>query len=160
MAAVVSLQEVVEELDLIGGELKAFLNRKTGELYEATDESLWMAEDDDDNDDDDEVDPLAEEDEVAQKLREIIASPDWIQLPDRQSHDDYRIMERFCLEKCAGETQEKLMSAIQGRGAFRRFKDAINWEGVQESWYAFRKEWLTQEARDWLDAMGIEYKEV
>jgi hypothetical protein len=153
MAAVVSLKEVVEEMDMIGEDYSAFLNLKTGELYGTTSEQISQAEERDD----DEL--LDWEVEGIEKLGEILNSPDWLKLPERHSHDDYRIMERFCLDKCENPLQEKLLSAISGRGAFGRFKQAIHREGIQESWYAFRREWLSEEAAGWLELKGIEYKE-
>ena len=42
----------------------------------------------------------------------------YIALPDRFEINDYHMMQVF-----AYEHDERLVSAIQGRGAFRRFKD-------------------------------------
>ncbi len=153
MEPVVSLNEVAGELDMISPEHQAFLNRQTGELRGAPTELLSsILEGDDEELFDWEVD-------VGKELREVLESPDWLKLPDRHSSESYRIMEQFCLEKCESPLQEKLLSAIQGRGAFRRFKDAVHWEGIQEAWYAFRDECLREEARDWLEAQGIAYRE-
>src|SRR5262249_27493741 len=147
MAAVVSLHAVVDEMEMLGGEeMHAFLNRQTGELYGGTTDLLTKAEEGDDEE------LLEWEVEGIDGLREVLESPDWLELPRRDSHEDYRIMERFCLEECQGRLQEDLLSAMTGRGAFRRFKDAIHRHGVHEAWYAFRRAWLTEEAREWLEA--------
>lgn len=147
----VCLQAVVEEMELLGEGMHAFLNRQTGELFGGTDEQLAMAEDCDD----DEL--LDWEVEIIQRLREVLDSPDWLELPRRHSHEDYRVMERFCLERCADSLQEELLTAIQGRGAFGRFKDAIHRRGIDEAWYAFRREALTEEAKAWLEAHEIAF---
>jgi hypothetical protein len=120
MAALVSLRAVADEMDLLGDETHAFLNRQTGELYSTTSELLERAEEGDDDD------LLGWETEIIAKLREVLGSPDWLNLPGRDTRDDYRIMERFCLERTEGDLQDELLRAIDGRGAFRWFRDVIH----------------------------------
>ncbi len=151
MALPVSLADVVDEMEMLGeGDLRAFLDRQTAELYSGTDEQIAKAEENDD-------DLLDWEVEVIDRLRDILESPDWLELPQRNSHEDYRIMERFCRERCEGLLQEELLSAITNRGAFGRFQDAIHRRGVQEAWYAFRRQRIEEEAREWLEAHGIAF---
>jgi hypothetical protein len=151
MAAVVSLSALVDEMEMLGEGRHGFVNRRTGELYGSTSELLAKAEDTETED------LLAWEVELVDKLREILESPDWLQLPNRTTYADYRIMERFCFECCEGRVQEDLLSAISGRGAFGRFKDGIHRWGVQEEWYKFRRQALMEEATAWLEAEGIAY---
>jgi hypothetical protein len=151
MAAIVSLHDVVDEMEILGEGMHAFLNRQTGELYGGTAELLSKAEEGDE-------DLLGWEVEIVGRLREILTSPDWLELPRRHTHEDYRIMERFCLEHCEGRLQEELLSAITGRGAFGRFKDMIHRRGIHEAWYAFHRECLAEDAAKWLEAEEIVYK--
>ena len=46
---------------------------------------------------------------------------------------------------------EQLEIALSGKGAFRRFKDAVIREGVEDAWYAFRDRRYLEFARDWCD---------
>jgi hypothetical protein len=151
----VSLNAVVDEMEMLGGEadLHAFLNRTTGELYGGTADQLATAEETDDDDD-----LLEWEAEMIRRLRDVLASVDWLELPRRDAHEDYRVMERFCLERTEGLLQEELLAAIAGRGAFGRFKDAVHRHGIRDGWYAFRREWIAAEAAAWLDAHGISYR--
>jgi len=151
MTAVVSLGAVVGELELLGEEMHAFVNRRTGELYGSTRELLHKAEEGDDEE------LLQWEVEMVDKLREILGSEDWLKLPPRDPSEDYRIMERFCLECSEDRVQDDLLSAISGRGAFGRFKDGIHRCGVQDEWYAFRRRALAENAARWLEAQGIAY---
>jgi hypothetical protein len=151
MTAVVSLRALVDEMEMLSDEMRAFVNRRTGELYSSTNELLGLAQDGDDEEE------LGWQGEILDKLREIVESPDWVVVPARPAHEEYRVMERFCLERCEGRLQEELLSAINGRGAFGRFKDCIHRRGVQEDWYAFRREALAEEAAAWLEAEGIPY---
>ena len=50
---------------------------------------------------------------------------------------------------------ERLATAIEGRGAFRRFKDELaRWPGELERWYALSEERQLGRARSWLTAAG------
>lgn len=149
---VVSLRAVVDEMEMLSEpELHAFLNWKTGELYGGTTEQLSMAEEWDDED------IIGWQLEVIQKLREVLGSADWMKLPRRDKHEDYRIMQRFCLDRCAGRLQDELLSAIEGQGAFGRFRETIERRGLKEDWYTFRRECLSEDAAGWLEANGIAY---
>jgi hypothetical protein len=46
---------------------------------------------------------------------------------------------------------------IKGRGAFRRFKEAIHWHCIVEDWYRFREESFKKIARDRLELNEIDY---
>lgn len=150
MAAVVSLGALAEEIELRGEGMHAFLNRHTGELHSSTSELLGKAEEND-------GELLDWEVEIIDKLREILESEDWLELPTRDTHGDYRIMERFCVHRSEDDQREDLLSAIVGSGAFGRFKDCIHRWGIQEEWYKFRRQALAEEAARWLEAQGIAY---
>jgi hypothetical protein len=152
MSVSVSLSAVVDEMELLeDGMMHAFLNTKTGELYGGTEHQIGSIDEDDDAFPDWEV-------EIIQRLREIVDSPDWVELPTRNSYDDYIIMEQFCRNRCEGPLQDELLSAIQGRGAFGRFKDAVVRHGIRDAWFAYRRECLEEEAKEWLEANDIPFK--
>jgi hypothetical protein len=152
MSNLVSLHAVIDEMEMLSQEgMHAFLHRHTGELYGGTADQLAKAEESEDED------LLDWEVETIHRLREILESSAWLELPHRDSHADYRMMERFCLERCEGRFQEEFLLAITGRGAFRRFRDLIHQRGIWEAWYAFRRELLAEEAKAWLEAHAISF---
>ncbi len=52
--------------------------------------------------------------------------------------------------------QERLQVAIQGRGAFRRFKDVRSSHPQErDRWFRFHDQRLQQRVLDWLDEEGI-----
>src|SRR6476619_5519503 len=109
-------------------------------------------------DDEDETADLADwQAEEFKKLREIQSSDDWLEVPRRLSHEDYRIMENFCLGQ-EEPLRKILLTAIEGSGAFGRFRNAISRHGVQEDWYAFRLGAITEEAKAWLESEKIAYQ--
>ena len=50
-----------------------------------------------------------------------------------------------------------LEMAINGRGAFRRFKDTVNRYGIEDQWYAFRDAGYAAVARRWCEENDVEY---
>ena len=150
MAGGISLTELVQEMEILGEGMQAFVNRRTGEIYSATDDFLSRVEDEDSAEVDWEI-------EIIDKLREILGSPDWITVPNRPTYEDYRIMERFCYERCENDLQNELLSAIVGRRRFSRFKDTLHSNGVQDEWYEFRRKVLTEDAKAWLTVNEIPF---
>ncbi|TFH32387.1 MAG: hypothetical protein E4H00_01540, partial [Myxococcales bacterium] len=67
-----------------------------------------------------------------------------------------RWMERFIATVEDEELRRRLNIAIDGKGAFRRFKDALVSHPVdRERWFAFRSERLRSCMESWLTAHGI-----
>jgi hypothetical protein len=72
-------------------------------------------------------------------------------------YGDYRDMERFIGTVKDDRLRERLWDAIQGRGAFRRFKDLLaRHPQVEEAWFAFKDARLQERVADWLAYHDIE----
>jgi hypothetical protein len=73
------------------------------------------------------------------------------------SREQYRWMERFIATCEESEFRDKLVRSIDGKGAFRRFKDVLmSYPVDRERWFAFRSERLRSCMESWLAAHGIE----
>jgi hypothetical protein len=155
MKVVVSLKDIIDEMDTLSDEISGFLNRRTGELIALTSEELSAAEDGDEEDTD-EYPELQQE--MIMKAREVIDSDDYLPLPGKFDIHEYRIMEDYCYSVADNTTRKNLLHKIKGSGAFRRFKDAIREYGIEEEWYRFRQEELEKIAIEWLEANQISYK--
>ena len=120
VAVIVSLREIVEELDALPDEATLYLDRETGELYALGDEEAGLVED-----------GSAEElpdwlrDEVP-KIRVVLASERWLSLPTRFDVHEWAIMDEFARSLEDPDLGDELRAAIRGRGAFRMFKDAVS----------------------------------
>jgi hypothetical protein len=55
----------------------------------------------------------------------------------------------------AGELRDALDRAIEGRGAFRRFKDEVGRSGLLDRWYPYSDDRQRGRAREWLAAEDI-----
>jgi hypothetical protein len=72
------------------------------------------------------------------------------------SREQYRWMERFIPMVDETDLRERLMRAIDGKGAFRRFKDVLMSFGPErERWFAFRSERLRVFMEAWLAAHAL-----
>jgi len=147
----VSLQSVVNEMDIPSDEMTAYVNKKTGELFTVSEEETRIIEA---GNEDDEFIPQWQK-EILPKVREVLESDDFVALPDKFEIHEYSIMERFCLSLPDEALQNELLHAIRGSGAFRRFKAAIYRKEIQDDWYRFRNEALKRIATDFLESEGI-----
>ncbi len=152
MKTIVSIKNVVDEMDILSDEHSAFLNRHTGELVTLSGEELSAAEEDDDI-----LDYPAWQREMILKAREVISSDDYLPLPSKFDIREYHIMEEFCLSIADDKIRGALLDKIKGQGAFRRFKDAVHMNEMEDEWYRFRQDELEKIAMDWLEANQIPY---
>ena len=82
-----------------------------------------------------------------------------IQLPSKYEINEYGMMQAF-IEIIENDLiYNKLLSAINGRGAFRRFKDACIDLDIIDDWYKFRDEKYRKIAINWCKENNIKFKE-
>lgn len=83
---------------------------------------------------------------------------DWdrfVRLPEQYEIHEYRMMEEYIDELGDEKLQEELYRAIQGRGAFRRFKDKIRYAGIEQQWYDFQNDAYREFAIRWCKENNI-----
>lgn len=80
-------------------------------------------------------------------------------LPSKYDVHEYSIMERFIWSLPEGNIQDRLESAIRGRGAFRRFKDNLIRMGIEQQWYDYQGQAYRKFAIEWCDDHGFKYVE-
>jgi len=86
----------------------------------------------------------------------IAADASYLRIEPVSSREQYRWMERYIPMVTDDELQEKLTRAIDGKGAFRRFKDVLMTYGPErERWFAFRSERLRIFMEAWLNAHAL-----
>jgi Uncharacterised protein family (UPF0158) len=90
----------------------------------------------------------------------IAADPGYLRVDPVSSREQYRWMERFIVTIEEPELRKKLVGAIDGKGAFRRFKDVLMAFPIdRERWFAFRSERLRIAIESWLEAHGLRAQE-
>jgi hypothetical protein len=125
-----------------------FYHKPTGDVLEVDEGLLGRIEDGEDT-----GESTEERVENAGKILEHW--DDYLRLPD-DDVDQYRQMECF-IEELPVSWRGEMERAIQGKGAFRSFKDIAARRGVLEGWYTYLAAAYRREARMWCDANGIDW---
>jgi hypothetical protein len=126
-----NLSELMDAFDdcRIGDEF--YLDVKTGELLRVSDEFM-------------------ETDETEKIYERLDSEPErYLSIPTGSSRGGYRDMVAFTESLENGNLKEKLWIALDGRGAFRRFKDVLlSYPEKREEWFRFKKERLEKRVRE------------
>lgn len=87
----------------------------------------------------------------------IASDTTYLRVDPVSSREQYRWMERFIATVQEPELRARLVAAIDGKGAFRRFKDVLmGYPTDRERWFQFRTERLRSCMEAWLEAHHIE----
>lgn len=132
----VKLDDVIDTLDSINMELDAYYNPLKNEFfYSDIGEYTNLNED---------------------ELDELFESS--IGLPTQYEINEYSMMEEFIETIEDVRLYNQLKIAINGRGAFRRFKDTcINYE-IIDDWYKYRNDKYKEIAIDWCNKNNIKFE--
>lgn len=133
----VKLSEIINAIKMMNEYSECFLDMETGEIE-------WI---------DDMTMTQKEKDEICDRLDEH----GFYRLPTSYDIHEYDIMESF-VDTLSGPAYEKLVRAIQGRGAFRRFKDTAFDLGIDQQWYAYQADAYKRIAARWCEENDIEYE--
>ena len=132
----VKLDAIIEALEFVnfGMDTSAYLNPKTYEVVY--------------------IDEFTEE--LSEEEKEKIYD-EYLELPTKYDIDEYNMMEDFIETIDDDRLYNQLYIAINGSGAFRRFKDTcINFD-VIDDWYKYRDEKYKELAIEWCNDNNIEY---
>jgi hypothetical protein len=134
-------------------EVRNYLDLETGEVVMVTDEVAGYLEELPDYELPDWMQEMLK---VAEQVEEGYGTR-YIRIPEADSHEDYRDMERFISTVQSDRLRDQLWQAIQGRGAFRYFEDVL-YEHLaeRERWFAFTNRRFCDRISRWLESEGIE----
>jgi hypothetical protein len=87
----------------------------------------------------------------------IHENPDrFVKIEPTHSSDDWQVMSNFISEEVDEPlVRDRLREAIDGSGAFRRFKEVVAEEGLKDRWHAYRERKNREEAISWLEAHDL-----
>ena len=134
----VKLQDILDAMEMVNPYDEYFLDKETGE-FEYVSEMMMTR---------------AEREEVFERLDEH----GFYRIPNSFEIRDYDIMEDFIGGMPEG-VRGRMYQAIQGHGAFGRFRDMIQEMGIESVWYDFRDSAYKRAAIRWCDENGINYTE-
>jgi hypothetical protein len=151
----VDLSELVFAMEMGDNmERNGYLDTETGEVIDMPDEIMRAVEDGKEGSD------LVEwEEELAEAAEKILSDEQnrFLPIPRRESREGYEIMVAFAETVKNKGLQEKLSIALDGKGAFRRFRSVLDRDPDElERWYKFKDDRMRGEAVQWLLENGIE----
>ena len=135
----VKLEDVLEAMD--------FVNDDTQYYYDVKNEKVLMI-----------FDGMVDGEDNPELIEEIEDSSieEYIHLPGQYEINEYRIMEEFIYDLPEGRNQDTLERAIQGGGAFRRFKDRLYDLNLEQKWYDYRDRAYECIAKEWCEKYNID----
>ncbi len=81
----------------------------------------------------------------------------YLSIPSIESHEAYDEMVDFTDTVTDKDLQEKLWIALDGKGAFGRFKRVLDgYPQERQRWFAYKDECTRRRVQEWLDDHGIE----
>ncbi len=134
-----NLSELTDAFDNCRISYEYYLDIETGELLLVSDEFM----------------DINETEEVYEKLDD---EPErYLSIPTESSREGYQDMVAFTESLEAENLKEKLWIALNGRGAFRRFKDVLlSHPEKREEWFKFQDERLEKHVMEWLEENEVE----
>ena len=152
----VNVKEIAERLDMQFDEWLYFLDKRTGDIYEVEERFLRIAEE---LDEDDNLEKYLdwEKNTIKCAIKFYQEEKHYISLPSKYDIHEYQIMEDFIDSLTSTSHINHLERAITGKGAFRRFKDTINYLGIEKKWYDFKRKILEKIVIKWCEDNDLEY---
>ncbi|MCK6580638.1 MAG: UPF0158 family protein [Anaerolineae bacterium] len=134
-----------EAFELGSVDAEAYLDLETGAVILLTEDDRFSVDDSSDD-----GASLAAQVEAEFETR-------FISIPRQDSREGYQDMERFIATLEDEHLREMLEVAIQGSGAFRRFKDALyRHPDGQKAWYKFRDARVEARMQDWFEMHDLD----
>lgn len=138
----ISLSVLINNFDG-GPEERQYLDAETGEIIIIFDEALSGIDDT----------KLEKKIEAGFNVR-------YFAIPGQDSHQGYRDMVDFAGTVTDKNLQEKIEIALDGQGAFRRFRNVLsNYPQERERWSAFKNELIKERVLTWLHDNDLELTE-
>lgn len=137
----INLNVVLDAIEAADDNYTYFLDMETGESVFLVDELITG------------LDNEGLDDEIQENFGR------YLRLPTRFEIHEYNIMEQFIWSLPEGQQQNMLERAIQGRGAFRRFKDMVYNLGLDKKWFQYEADTYKKMAIEWCRNQEIEYYE-
>lgn len=137
----INLSVVIDAIEMADDTYIYFLDMETGECVMFADELVTG------------IDNEELEDEIDNN------SERFLRLPTKFEINEYHIMERFICSLDDVKKAEELGIVICGKGAFRRFKDAIYNMEIEQQWYVYQANIYKKIAIEWCRDNQVEYIE-
>jgi len=131
------LDEVADMIEMVSDQLEVHYNTETGEF---------------------DFNNLVEPSLSGEDPKRFANKP-WIAAPSNWDIYEYGMMADFSETVTDSKKSKPLTVALNGKGAFRRFKEVLHSVELIDEWYKFRRGAYLIIAREWCEEFGLEYQE-
>ncbi|MEW6214589.1 MAG: UPF0158 family protein [Nitrospirota bacterium] len=102
--------------------------------------------------------PFWMEDEVELAMEVLLDETGrYVRIPERESSEACKVMAEFVETVKDSILKEELTSALNRRGAFRRFKDVlIDYPKERKRWHGYNARAMKKVIIEWLESIGVE----
>jgi hypothetical protein len=146
-----STMEIYDEFDSA-----TFFDTETGEIVSIPNELMTAVESGDEK----ALEELPDwEKDVIETAENIVRdeSGRYVDIPKKPSYEAYDLMVEFARSVTNRHLREKFEIALDGKGAFSRFKKVISdYPEEEKRWFAFKDKRMRHEVIEWLNDLGIE----
>lgn len=132
----VSLEKIIDGLEMVDEITDCYYNPETDEIFSS---NIGEYED-------------LTEDEIDELFEKSLI------LPTQYEINEYQIIVEFIETIDKPEIKNNLQRLIQGKGAFRRFKDYCFEINIIQDWYKYKNERYKEIAIEWCEQNELEYK--
>ena len=134
-----TLEEVIKALEEAGDSREIYRHLDTGEIIR--------------------IDEKTPADTVTELRQKISEDERYILLPGRKEVNDYEVMTKFAESQPNLNIRTILENALSGKGAFKRFRDELYYNGLNEHWHQYRTKAYREAAVRWCRRQGLQYTE-
>lgn len=168
---VIDIDEIQKAMeDVERNAFEYFLDRETGDVIILSEDILNRAEQvvekhyEDDLAEYDAVEldeepdiPEWMEDEIELALEITLFNREqYIRIPERDRQGGFDAMKEFAAQVGNEQLRSELEAVLEGKGAFRRFKDLLDpYPKERKLWYGFNAKATRREIESWLTSVGI-----
>lgn len=160
VAPVINLSDIISALEMTNDESCGYLDTETGQIkwqfdFDPSLSDISSEELEADEADEEELEANEEAGETGKtggtRLRKR-----YLLLPDRFEINEYHMIEAFAYDH-DDHSGGRLVRAISGRGAFRRFRETVERLGLLDEWYEFRDNCYRERAVSWCQGHNISF---
>ncbi len=147
-----SLRHLVEQLSFLTEHTAAYLEYKTNQIYIITDDEIDLAEEDI-SETDDSKDLI----DIKTRVREVISSNAFINLPTKEQLGEIDILMSFCRSLEQPELRGEFVSAVSDDNPFARFRELRQKHQLENQWFEYWELALGKAIKAWLSERDIAF---
>ena len=99
---------------------------------------------------------IGQQEAITRQIEDVSNRARYLQVPHTNPRDGFQDMERFIDTVQDAQLQKLLSVAIDGKGAFRRFKNILpDYPQERDRWFRFQADRLRQRILAWLEREDI-----